>query len=201
MVPERTFDLDTYRTEEVLIDRGVLVRLDEEAYDVFDAVPEGFDVDEFCEGFTPKDKHHPLRLLAVLKRVQARLQGRPSHHCLVFVESREEAAIVAASLNQLLGEQVASMSIVKQHVRDETASSHNSTILIILSACSVPLNCSEGFDAPVADTVVLARRNNPERSSVRWIQMVGRAKRGSESGAPPTKRSCLLITMKADGLD
>ena len=201
VVPERTFDLDTYRTEEVLIDRGVLVRLDEEAYDVFDAVPEGVDEDEFCEGFAPKDKHHPLRLLAVLKRVQARLQGAGAHHCLVFVESREEAAIVAASLNQLLGEQVAS------HVDCQTTRARRSSLFAQFSNVDHPLRvlCAvellrEGFDAPVADTVVLARRNNPEKNSVRWIQMVGRAKRGPESGAPSTKRSCLLITMKADGL-
>lgn len=201
VVPERTFDLDTYRTEDVLIDRGVLVRLDEETYDIFDAVPEGVDLDEFCEEFTPKDKHHPLRLLAVLKRVQARLQEAPSHHCLVFVESREVAAVVAASLNQLVGEQVAS------HVDCQTTRARRNSLFAQFNDVDHPLRvlCAvellrEGFDAPVADTVILARRNNPERSSVRWIQMVGRAKRGPESGAPSSKRSCLLITIDPDGL-
>ena len=44
------------------------------------------------------------------------------------------------------------MSIVKQHVQGEAASSHNSAMSIILFACSVPLNCSERGSMPLWQT-------------------------------------------------
>ena len=51
----------------------------------------------------------------------------------------------------------------------------------------------EGFDSPNIDSVYLAMINNPNQTSARYIQMVGRGLRGtaSEGGT----ESCHVVTI------
>ena len=71
------------------------------------------------------------------------------------------------------------MSIVKQHVRRRFFAQF-SNVDHPLRVFSVEYQ--RGFDAPVADTVVLARRNNPEKNSVRWIRWLDEPNEGLKGG-------------------
>ena len=156
VVPERTFDLDTYRTEEVLIDRGCLCAWTKKHTTSSTQCPKGLMRMSSVKAL-PQRTNITLSIACCPETGSGAIAGSGAHHCLVFVESREEAAIVAASLNQLLGEQVASHVDCQTTRAGEAASSHNSAMSIILFACSVPLNCSERVRCPCSEH----RRSRP----------------------------------------
>jgi superfamily II DNA or RNA helicase len=99
---------------------------------------------------------------------------------IVFVDRVEQAAILSAAFNKLMPDYRSAYiegRTPKTRRHAILQQFRNGTIHVLFNVNML----REGFDSPNIDGVYLAMVNNPEQTSTKYIQMVGRGLRGTAS--------------------
>ena len=192
LTPRKTFDSTRMSTEDFLRGEGVLSRLQTHNRSMmdFDIGHESLDLligqnkkPQFDDSFVT---------YSILWNLINDMKENLVTSSIVFVERVEQAAILSAAFNKLMPGYRA------EFIEGYTPKTQRHALLRQFrdGTIDVLFNVNmlrEGFDSPNIDGVYLAKRNNPELNSTKYIQMVGRGLRGtaSEGGT----ETCHVVTI------
>ena len=192
LTPRKTFDSTRMSTEVFLRGEGVLSRLQTHNRSMmdFDIGHESLDLligqnirPQFNDSFVT---------YSILWNLINDMKENLVTSSIVFVERVEQAAILSAAFNKLMPDYRA------EFIEGNTPKTQRHALLRQFrdGTIDVLFNVNmlrEGFDSPNIDGVYLAKRNNPELNSTKYIQMVGRGLRGT--GSEGGTETCHVVTI------
>ena len=191
LTPRTSFDSKRMSTKEFLRQEGVLSTLIPHSRSMVSEI----DYESVIQliGRNPSPKFdHPFVIFSILSTIIRDLNGNLVDSSIVFVDRVEQAAILSAAFNKLMpGHRAAviegRMSTAQRHAL--LGQFRDRTIDVLFNVRML----REGFDSPNINGVYLAMINNPEPTSTKYIQMVGRGLRGtaSEGGT----EYCHIVTL------
>lgn len=191
LTPRTSFDSTRMSTLDFLRHEGVLSNAQ---YSVRTMVEE-IDYEEVTRligGNRSAKFNDPFVTFSILSNLIQDLENNQVDSPIVFVDRVEQAAILSAAFNKLMPEYNSAFiegRTPKTRRHAILQQFRNGTIHVLFNVNML----REGFDSPNIDGVYLAMINNPDKTSTKYIQMVGRGLRGtaSEGGT----ESCHVVTI------